>query len=243
MRRQLVAFLDAVAHALRACMVSRTASVAVEFAIVLPVALGLYIGAAEVTQGVMTSRKVNQLTRTLVDLLSQQGTTPVAAWPQNTSSSPPPGNAVTAAQLSTLMNAAQTLLSPQPTTTLKMTLTAVDVAANQQSGVCCVATVRWSYTQGGTLRPCGTLSAGPDGQTNSPTTMSTSLLPSGSVLVAPMAILIADVNYTYQPVVQTSLVPFAPSFSRIEYMYPRAPGQVIAGPLPASGTQYGKGCY
>ena len=199
---------------MRAFANARTASAAVEFAIVLPVALALYFGAAEVAQGVMTSRKINLLTRTVTDLLSQQPTS------QQTTSTPTPANALTAAQLSTIMTASQILLSPQPTTTLSMTLSAIDVTANS-SGLCCVAKVRWSYTQGGTLRPCNvTLTAGADGTTNSPTTISTSVLPTGSILVAPISILITDVNYTFQPVVQTSLLPFAPSFSRIAYMYP-----------------------
>ena len=170
MRALLSRILAWVEGAARAFVSARTASAAVEFAVVLPVALGLYMGAAEVTQGIMTSRKVNLLTRTVTDLLSQQSTS------QQTTSTPTPANALTAAQLSTIMNASQILLAPQPTTTLSMTLTAVDVTANS-SGVCCVAKVRWSYTQGGTLRPCNvTLTAGADGTTKSPTTISTSLL-------------------------------------------------------------------
>ena len=237
MRTLLSYLLGWVGGTVRAFANARTASAAVEFAIVLPVALALYFGAAEVAQGVMTSRKINLLTRTVTDLLSQQPTS------QQTTSTPTPANALTATQLSTIMTASQILLSPQPTTTLSMTLSAIDVTANS-SGVCCVAKVRWSYTLGGTLRPCNvTLTAGADGTTNSPTTISTSVLPTGSILVAPISILITDVNYTFQPVVQTSLLPFAPSFSRIAYMYPRSPGQIVTGALPASGTQNGKVCY
>ena len=230
----------AMARIIRACAVSRRASAAVEFAFVLPIALGLYIGAAEVSQGVMTSRKVNLLTRTLVDLLSEQATSTSATSP---TSGP---YAVTATTLSNLMSAAQMLLTPQPLTTLQMTLSAIDLT-NNSIGFCCVAKVRWSYTQGGTLRPCNvSLTSTPDGQTNSPNTMPASLMPFNTVLPGPISILIADVNYTYQPAAGFSvqaISKFTPTFARNEYMFPRTTGQVLTGPLPSTGTQTGQVCY
>ena len=72
------------------------------------------------------------------------------------------------------------------------------------------------------------------------------LMPSGTVLPGPIAILIADVNYTFQPIATFTMKPFtsfAPSFARIEYMFPRTTGQVVTGPLPATGPQNGKVCY
>ena len=41
---------------------------AVEFAFLLPVIILLYVGAGELSEAVMTSRKVETLSRTLVDL-------------------------------------------------------------------------------------------------------------------------------------------------------------------------------
>ena len=227
-------------RAIRACAVSRRASAAIEFAFVLPVALGLYIGAAEVSQGVITARKVNLMTRTLVDLLSEQATS-------SSATSPTTGPyAVTATTLTNLMGAAQMLLTPQPLTTLQMTLSAIDLT-NNSSGFCCVAKVRWSYTQGGSLRPCNvSLASAPDGQTNSPNTMPASLMPTYTVLPGPISILVADVNYRFQPAVGFNMKPFttfAPIFARNEYMFPRTTGQIVTGPLPSTGTQNGQVCY
>src|SRR5437870_1022070 len=44
---------------------------AVEFALVLPLMLSLYIGASEVSQAIATNRKVTLMTRTAADLASQ----------------------------------------------------------------------------------------------------------------------------------------------------------------------------
>ena len=113
--------LSKLAKALTAFSNDRRAAAAIEFAFVLPVAITIYIGAAEVSDGVMTSCKVSTLTRTLVDLLSHQPTSPQATSPPATF----PGQRST---LSTLLTSSATLLFPKPTTSLAMTISAVDVA-------------------------------------------------------------------------------------------------------------------
>ena len=216
---------------------SRSGVAAVEFAIILPVALMIYIGAAEVSDGVLTSRRVTTVSETLVNLLSLQGTTTQSL------SVPTPGNAVTATTLSSLLTSATAILSPYPTSTLTMTISAVDVT-NTLLGTCCSALVRWSYTQGGTLRPCIVqMTALPSTSDYSATQIPSGLLPTGSVLPSPVHILIADVGYTYQPIINTTLLNFAPTMQRSEYMFPRATGQVTTATLPASGSQYGRICY
>lgn len=216
---------------------SRTATAAIEFAIVLPVAMVFYIGAAEVTDGVMASRRVSTVTKTLVDLLSLQGTSTQKA------STPTPGNAVSATTLSTLLTSATTLLAPNPTSTLTMTISAVDVT-NTVQGTCCSALVRWSYTQGGTLRPCVVqMTALPPNSYYSTTQIPAGLLPYGTQLPAPLYILISDVNYVYQPYFSQNLLKFTPTMQRSEYMLPRSTGQVTTSSLPSSGSQYGQVCY
>ena len=54
---------------------------AVEFAFVLPVMLTAYFGIVEIGQGVMTDRKVTQLTRALGDLASQSTACRMTASP------------------------------------------------------------------------------------------------------------------------------------------------------------------
>ena len=216
---------------------ARAAVAAVEFAVIVPVALLLYVGAAEVADGVMTSRKVSNVTRTLVDLASQQPTS------SQSSSTPTPPSAVSAATLSALLSSSQTLLSPEPLGSLKMTLTAIDVR-NTVLGICCNATVRWSFTQNGTLRPCNVaITAYMPGSPQTSSQIPGQLLPAGTALPQPLSYLLSEVSYTYQPIMSTNILNFVPAMQRTEYMMPRTIGQVVTGPLPASGTQYGQVCY
>lgn len=207
---------------------SRRATAAVEFAMVAPVAIVLYFGAAEVSDAVMTNRKVTQVARTLVDLTSQQSTSTQAL------SYPTPQGAITGPGLDTIMAAATTMLTPKPTTSLIMTISEIDVA-NIAGAVCCVATVRWSYTQGGTLRPCGVgLQSGPltGGASNQ---MPSTLMPTGTYLPTTLPFLVVDVSYSYQPLVNTGTFKFAPAMQRTIYMMPRTSGDVIAAPVSGIG--------
>ena len=122
---------------------------AVEFALILPLLVLLYVGAGELSQGVMTSRRVTLLSRTLADLTSQQPTFTQAT------STPMPANAMLPATLSSMLDAGTAIMAPGSLTPLTMTISAVDIV-NNAAGLCCVFRVRWSYTQGGQLRPCGT---------------------------------------------------------------------------------------
>ena len=216
---------------------SRKAAAAVEFALIAPVALLLYVGTAEVGDGVIASRRVVTVSKTLVDLVALQGTT------TQPTSTPTPGNAVSATTLSSLLTSAATLMAPEPSSPLTMTITAVDVT-NTTQGTCCSALVRWSFTQGGTLRPCVVqLTALPSNSDYAASQIPAALLPYGTQLPAPIAVLIADVTYSYQPIFSQSLLKFSPVMQQTEYMLPRATGQVATGALPSSGSQYGALCY
>ena len=212
-------------------------SAAVEFAIIAPVAILLYIGVAEVGDGVMASRKATSVAATLVNLLSLQGTT------TQQTSTPTPGNAISATTLSSLLTSAAALMAPEPTNTLTMTVSAVDIT-NTAQGICCSALTRWSYTQGGMLRPCLTqLTALPSSSDYSATQIPAGLLPTGSPLPSPISVLISDVSYTYQPLFGPGLLKFSPVMQRTVYMFPRATGQVATGALPLTGSQSGQVCY
>lgn len=212
-------------------------SAAVEFAVVLPVALLVYIGAAEVADGVMASRRATSVAATLVNLVSLQGTTTQAA------STPTPGNAVSASTLSTLLTSAATLMASEPTNTLSMTVSAIDIT-NNPNGYCCQAYVRWSYTQNGILRPCVvTLTALPSNSDYAAGQIPVPLLPYGTQLPSSLAYIIADVSYTYQPIFNISMLNFVPTMQRTVYIFPRSTGQVTTSALPAGGTQHGLVCY
>lgn len=211
---------------------------AVEFALLLPVLVLLYAGAGELAQAVITSRKVELLSRTLADLAARQSTSSQAT------STPAPSTALKQSTLQQMFNASMAILAPGSMTPLKMTLSAVDVV-NKSNGLCCDFKVRWSYTQSGTLRPCGTpLQQVSPSTTPTPTTVSNALVPPVLSLPFSLSVLIADVSYTYNGPFSSQWIDFTSGMARTSYMYPRTPGQVIAqGPLSPSGTQSGAICY
>jgi Flp pilus assembly protein TadG len=92
---------------------------AIEFAFVFPVMASLYLGGTALTQGIVIKRKVTLVTRTAGDLASQE-------------------TDITDAEMNTLLQSAAVVLDPYPTTTLTITLTAVQVDKNG------VGKVRWS---------------------------------------------------------------------------------------------------
>jgi Flp pilus assembly protein TadG len=92
---------------------------AIEFALILPVMLSLYIGSVEVSMGLSADRKVVLLTRTLADLVSQNDSTDVN-------------------QMKTIMNAGKVVLSPLKTTEARMRVTTVAISnvAGKQATAC-----------------------------------------------------------------------------------------------------------
>ena len=84
---------------------------AVEFAMVLPLMVTLYLGVVEVSQGVAIDRKVTLTTRTVADLASQ------VASINNT-------------EMSNLLNATAAVIAPYEQSKLKVTVSAVSVDAN-----------------------------------------------------------------------------------------------------------------
>ena len=102
---------------------------AVEFALVLPLMLTLYLGGAEVAQAISASRKITLVSRTVADLASQYST-------------------LDAAKMTNILNASAAVVSPFSSSTLKVTVSQVKIDANNN------VTVEWSDTRGGTTR-CG----------------------------------------------------------------------------------------
>lgn len=212
---------------------------ATEFAIVMPVLVLLYVSAGELSQAVMTHRRVELLSRTLVDLVSQQPTSGQA------SSTPAPTNATSQAAIQSILSASTAVLAPSPLATLAMTVSAVDIT-NNDFGLCCVFKVRWSYTQAGALRPCRVnLTPVPPAQAPSPTTVSSAMMPplQGLPLSSPIPLLIADVSYTYSGPFSSNWIAFPANMGRTTYMLPRTTGQIILQPVTTTGNQSGAVCY
>jgi Flp pilus assembly protein TadG len=103
---------------------------AVEFALLLPLMVTLYLGSAEISQAISADRKVTMTSRTVADLISQV-------------------SSINNAGMTDVLSASSSVMSPFTTTTLKVTVTSVSVDANGK------ATVDWSDTLGGTARTKG----------------------------------------------------------------------------------------
>src|SRR5882757_9647639 len=98
---------------------------AVEFAMVLPLMLTLYLGAVEVSSGVAIDRKVTLTARTVADLASQ-----VKSIDTNT-------------DMQNILKASAQVIIPYDATKLKVTLSQVKIDANSN------ATIDWSCTLNG----------------------------------------------------------------------------------------------
>jgi Flp pilus assembly protein TadG len=103
---------------------------AVEFAMLLPLMLTLYLGAVETSQGIGAGRKVTLTARTICDLVSQVQSV---------------GNA----DMTNALNAASSVMVPFPVSNLKVTVSSVKIDANGK------ATIDWSDSLNGTARSKG----------------------------------------------------------------------------------------
>ena len=96
----------------------------VEFAMVAPAMVALYFAAAETAQGVLISRKVTQLTRSLGDLTSQ-------------------GITISSAEMNDIFQAARETMQPYAAPAPRMSITSVVI---NNAGA---ATVCWNETRNG----------------------------------------------------------------------------------------------
>lgn len=104
---------------------SRSGLSAVEFALILPVMVGLFFGGTELSDGLTISRKVTHITSSLSDLITQSKT-------------------ITDADMANILDAAASVITPYSNSLLKIKVTQVKIDANS------VATVSWSDAQNDT---------------------------------------------------------------------------------------------
>lgn len=103
---------------------------AVEFAMLLPLMLTLYLGTVEVSQGIGADRKVTLTARTVADLVAQV-------------------SSINNADMTNSLNAATAVMAPFPANNLMVTVTSVSIDANGK------ATVVWSDALNGSPRAVG----------------------------------------------------------------------------------------
>jgi Flp pilus assembly protein TadG len=104
---------------------------AIEFALVLPFMLLIYIGSVELAEGLAIQFKVTETARTVTDLTSQQA-------------------AIDSTQMSGILNAAVQVVSPYPAGSMIMTVSEVTTNGAGQG------TITWSCSLNGTAHPIGT---------------------------------------------------------------------------------------
>ena len=103
---------------------------AVEFAMLLPLMMTLYLGSVEVSQGIGADRKVTLTARTICDLVSQV-------------------SSINDADMTNALNASSAVMAPFPVSNLKVTVSSVKVDANGN------ATIDWSKTLNGSAHAQG----------------------------------------------------------------------------------------
>jgi Flp pilus assembly pilin Flp len=119
--------LDRVRQVLARFRGDRRGVSAVEFALLAPLMITLYVGCVEVSDGVNADRKVSLIAAALANLSAQVTT-------------------ISSTEMTNILDASSAIVSPYSTTQLTVTLSCIKIDANRN------ATVKWSVTRGGTLR-------------------------------------------------------------------------------------------
>jgi Flp pilus assembly protein TadG len=105
---------------------------AVEFAMLAPLMVVLYLGGVEISQAIAVDRKVTLVARTLGDLVAQTGSTPL-----------------TTNDITNIFSASAAVVQPYDDSLLQITVSDVKVDAQGN------ATIFWSDTKNGTARAKG----------------------------------------------------------------------------------------
>ncbi len=100
---------------------------AVEFALLAPLMITLYVGCAEISDGVAADRKVSLTAAALANLAAQVTT-------------------ISSTDMTNILDASSAIIAPYSTSQLSITLSCINIDANRN------ATVKWSVTRGGTAR-------------------------------------------------------------------------------------------
>jgi Flp pilus assembly protein TadG len=103
---------------------------AVEFAMLLPLMLTLYLGAAEISQGVGIDRKVTLTARTVADLAAQVTT-------------------ISSSDMANILAASSSVIAPYNASQLRVTVSQISIDSNSNP------TISWSCTLNGTAHGVG----------------------------------------------------------------------------------------
>jgi len=117
---------------------------AVEFAFVAPVMIGLYLGCAEISDGVAADRKVSLTAGALANLAASCSNS-------NANGGSCANNNISTTEMSNILDASSAIIAPYSAAKLTMTVSCIKIDANA------VAKVQWSVTRNGTARATGSV--------------------------------------------------------------------------------------
>jgi Flp pilus assembly protein TadG len=103
---------------------------AVEFAVLSPVMIGMYLGGVEISDGIGIDRKVTMTAGAMANLAAQVAT-------------------ISSSDMTDILKASSAIMSPYPTGPLKITISCINIDSTK------TAKVKWSETSGGTKRSTG----------------------------------------------------------------------------------------
>jgi Flp pilus assembly protein TadG len=189
---------------------------AIEFALVLPFMLTLYLGIVELSKGYMASQRMTLVARTLADLVAQQQQLQTGGTTN-----------ITDSIMSNIFGASSAIMAPYSTTNLTMTVSQV-LLNNKSDGTCCQAKTDWTIANnGGIKRPCQLLTpsnAAPVSTGTIPTGFTASPSTSGPIVVA-------DVTYQYIPGFSFEIWKWKLSktfnMAQTQYMRPRGTNSLV----------------
>lgn len=162
---------------------------AVEFALILPLMLMIYLGLVELSRGMRAAQKLDLVAHTLADLTAQQLTGGTATGQAG----------INETDINAVFSAAATIMAPLPTTLLQMTISEVNISS-PSAGVWQARTA-WSISRNaGGKRPCGSPLAAsnvaPVNLNAMPTSYTTT---TNGVNPTTGPLIVADVIYPYSP--------------------------------------------
>jgi Flp pilus assembly protein TadG len=97
---------------------------AVEFALLAPMMIGLYLGCCEISDGVGADRKVSLTTAAIANLAAQS-------------------SSISSTQLESILDASTSVINPYSSSNLKITLSCINIDSNKN------VTVKWTKTRNG----------------------------------------------------------------------------------------------
>ncbi|WP_426439593.1 TadE/TadG family type IV pilus assembly protein [Bradyrhizobium genosp. P] len=184
----------------------RRALAAVEFALILPVMLVMFLGTIEFSSGVAVDRKVTLMARTLSDLTSQS-------------------ISVADSDIINFFSASVGIMTPYDPSPTKATLSEIYVDST--------LTAKIQWTKAGTIAS-GATQATLTPSSRSPGDNVTSIVPP-ALLISQTSLILSEVKYKYVPTVGWVMAKAGITLSDVAYTRPRQANCVIY-PTPATGS-------